>query len=43
MTDADVKTLLDEVRAQMNKALDHFENELAKIRAGARVHLCSMV
>jgi ribosome recycling factor len=34
MTDADVKTLLEEVRAQMNKAIDHFENELAKIRAG---------
>ena len=34
MTEADVKTLLDEVKAQMHKAMEHFEYELSKIRAG---------
>jgi ribosome recycling factor len=34
MTDADVKKLLEEVKAQMQKALEHFEYELSKIRAG---------
>jgi ribosome recycling factor len=34
MTDTDVKTLLDEVKTQMQKALEHFEYELSKIRAG---------
>ena len=34
MTEADVKTLLTEVTAQMQKALEHFEYELSKIRAG---------
>lgn len=34
MTEADVKNLLDETRAAMQKALEHFEFELSKIRAG---------
>lgn len=34
MTDADLKKVLDETRAQMQKALEHFEFELSKIRAG---------
>lgn len=34
MTDADVKKLLDETRQHMQKALEHFEFELSKIRAG---------
>jgi ribosome recycling factor len=34
MTEADVKNLLDETRAIMQKALEHFEFELSKIRAG---------
>lgn len=34
MTDADVKKLLDETRSAMQKALEHFEFELSKIRAG---------
>lgn len=34
MTEVDVKKALDETRAAMNKALDHFEFELSKIRAG---------
>lgn len=34
MTDADVKKLLDDTRAAMQKALEHFEFELSKIRAG---------
>jgi ribosome recycling factor len=34
MTDADVKTLLSDVKGQMQKALEHFEYELGKIRAG---------
>jgi ribosome recycling factor len=34
MTEVDVKKLLDEVKAQMQKALEHFEYELSKIRAG---------
>ncbi len=34
MTDADVKTLLDDVKSQMHKALEHYEYELSKIRAG---------
>jgi ribosome recycling factor len=34
MTDADVKNLLDEVKANMQKALEHYEYELSKIRAG---------
>ncbi|MFN8285349.1 MAG: ribosome recycling factor [Chitinophagales bacterium] len=34
MTDADVKKLLDETRGAMKKAIEHFEYELSKIRAG---------
>jgi ribosome recycling factor len=34
MTDADVKKLIDETRQHMQKALEHFEFELSKIRAG---------
>ena len=34
MTDADVKNLLTETRSLMQKALEHFEFELSKIRAG---------
>lgn len=34
MTEADVKNLLTDTRSQMNKALEHFEFELSKIRAG---------
>ncbi len=34
MTEGDVKTVLDETRNQMQKALEHFEFELSKIRAG---------
>lgn len=34
MTAADVKKLLDETRSLMQKALEHFEFELSKIRAG---------
>lgn len=34
MTDADLKKVLDETRAHMQKALEHFEFELSKIRAG---------
>lgn len=34
MTDADVKKLLDDTKNQMQKALEHFEFELSKIRAG---------
>ncbi len=34
MTEADVKNLLDETRAHMQKALEHFEFELSKIRTG---------
>jgi len=34
MTDADVKKLLGEVTANLQKALEHFEFELSKIRAG---------
>jgi ribosome recycling factor len=34
MTDADVNTLLSEVKANMQKALEHYEYELSKIRAG---------
>ena len=34
MTEADVKTLLSEVKANMQKALEHYEYELSKIRAG---------
>jgi len=34
MADIDVKGLLKEVREQMQKAIDHFEYELSKIRAG---------
>lgn len=34
MTEADVKKLLGEVTAQMQKALEHYEYELSKIRAG---------
>ncbi len=34
MTEQDVKKLLDETRAHMQKALEHFEFELSKIRAG---------
>lgn len=34
MTDSDVKNLLDEVKANMQKALEHYEYELSKIRAG---------
>ncbi len=34
MTDADVKNLLTDVKGQMHKALEHYEYELSKIRAG---------
>lgn len=34
MTDGDVKKLLDDTKAQMQKAIEHFEFELSKIRAG---------
>lgn len=34
MTEGDVKTLLDETRTHMQKAMEHFEFELSKIRAG---------
>ncbi len=34
MTEGDVKIVLDETRTQMQKALEHFEFELSKIRAG---------
>ena len=34
MTDADVKKVLDETRSLMQKAIEHFEYELSKIRAG---------
>ena len=34
MTDEDVKKLLNETRSLMQKALEHFEFELSKIRAG---------
>ncbi len=34
MTDQDVKKLLTDTRTQMGKALEHFEFELSKIRAG---------
>lgn len=34
MTDQDVKNLLADTRAQMTKALEHFEFELSKVRAG---------
>ncbi|MFN8299692.1 MAG: ribosome recycling factor [Chitinophagales bacterium] len=34
MTEADVKKVLDETRSHMQKAMGHFEGELAKIRAG---------
>jgi ribosome recycling factor len=34
MTEADVKNLLNETRSVMQKALEHFEFELSKIRAG---------
>ncbi len=34
MTEADVKKLLDETRNAMKKAIEHFEYELSKIRAG---------
>ncbi len=34
MTEEDVKKLLNDTRSQMNKALEHFEFELSKIRAG---------
>lgn len=34
MTEADVKKVLDDTRATMTKALEHFEYELSKIRAG---------
>jgi ribosome recycling factor len=34
MTEQDVKNLLSETRAQMSKALEHFEFELSKIRTG---------
>lgn len=33
-TEIDVKSLLDDVKKQMQKALEHFEYELSKIRAG---------
>lgn len=34
MTEADVKKVLNETRALMEKAVDHFDYELSKIRAG---------
>ncbi|MBL7776834.1 MAG: ribosome recycling factor [Chitinophagales bacterium] len=34
MTEQDLKKVLDEARAQMQKAIEHFEFELSKIRAG---------
>jgi len=34
MTEGDVKKLLDETRAHMQKAMEHFEFELSKIRTG---------
>lgn len=34
MTEEDVKKLLNDTRSQMQKALEHFEFELTKIRAG---------
>lgn len=34
MTEEDVKRLLNDTRSQMQKALEHFEFELSKIRAG---------
>lgn len=34
MTEVDVKKLMDETQADMQKALEHFEGELSKIRAG---------
>lgn len=34
MTEADVKKVLDDAKAQMQKALEHFEFELSKIRTG---------
>ncbi len=34
MADTDVKALLAEARQQMDKAIEHFEYELSKIRAG---------
>lgn len=34
MTEEDVKKLLNDTRTQMHKALEHFEFELSKIRAG---------
>ena len=34
MTELDVKNLLADTRAQMTKALEHFEFELSKVRAG---------
>ncbi len=34
MTEADVKKILDETRTLMHKAIEHFEFELSKIRAG---------
>jgi ribosome recycling factor len=34
MTEADVKKVLDETRSLMQKAIEHFEYELSKIRAG---------
>src|SRR6478609_2159997 len=34
MTEGDVKKLLDETRSHMQKAIEHFEFELSKIRAG---------
>jgi len=34
MTEADVKKVLDETRSLMSKAIEHFEFELSRIRAG---------
>jgi ribosome recycling factor len=34
MTESDVKKVLDETRSLMQKAIEHFEYELSKIRAG---------
>lgn len=34
MTEADLKKVIDDTRQQMQKAIEHFEYELSKIRAG---------
>ncbi len=34
MTEADVKKVIDDTRSAMSKAMEHFEYELSKVRAG---------